>query len=262
MGTNSGVSNNPCPQDVTTATLLLLLLLVSPSLSFSIDTVSDISLMDAEESDARLFFANYTSSLLAVNTTILLYALAAAAVVGAVVLALYLLAIAPSRASGYGGGYGYSDYDSYSRGFRSSSSGYDILALISVASDLYGKISYGDVDCQKKIICEFMDKPEMFGDGAAQVKSGVQYATSWLAPLGFSIVDQISDAAMVDDEGGRNCEQRFQECDKVSLTKTVAEKSQEVKNVKKGLTKKNTEDMVKEETEVKEEYDEYYYDEK
>merc|ERR1711962_1588081 len=224
----------PPPSSSSSCTGLLLLLLVSPSLSFSIDTVSDISLMDAEEPDARLFFANYTSSLLAVNTTILLYALAAAAVVGAVVLALYLLANAPSRASGYGGGYGYS--------------GYDILTLISVASDLYGKISYGDVDCQKKIICEFMDKPEMFGDGAAQVKSGVQYATSWLAPLGFSIVDQISDAAMVDDEGGRNCEQRFQECDKVSLTKTVEEKSQEVKNVKKGLTKKNTEDMVKEET--------------
>jgi len=259
MGTESETINVRKMSVPAAGLLAGILVLVSPAFSFSMDSVSDISLMDAEESDARLFFANYTSSLLAVNTTILLYALAAAAVVGAVVLALYLLANAPSRASGYGG-YGYSDYDSYSRGFRSTSSGYDILTLISVASDLYGKISYGDVDCQKKIICEFMDKPEMFGDGAAQVKSGVQYATSWLAPLGFSIVDQISDAAMVDDEGGRNCEQRFQQCDKVSLTKTVAEKSQEVKNVKKGLTMKNTQEKVEEETNG--EYEEYYYDEK
>ena len=34
----------------------------------------------------------------------------------------------------------------------------------SVASDLYGKLTYDDLDCQKKIICEFMDEPEMFGE--------------------------------------------------------------------------------------------------
>ena len=146
-------------------------------------------------------------------------------------LALYLLANAPAR-SGYGYQYS-SDYDSSSRssvptstsillssrGFRSAGSGYDILTLISVASDLYGKLSYDDLDCQKKIICEFMDEPEMFGSGASKVKTslliscssssspssskvktGVQYAASWLAPLGFTIVDQISEAAMLDSQ--------------------------------------------------------------
>ena len=38
-----------------------------------------------------------------------------------------------------------------------------ILTLLSVASDIYSKMNYDDVDCQKKIICEFMDQPEMFG---------------------------------------------------------------------------------------------------
>ena len=127
-------------------------------------------------------------------------------------LALYLLANAPAR-SGYGYQYS-SDYDSSSRslvptstsillssrGFRSAGSGYDILTLISVATDLYGKLSYDDLDCQKKIICEFMDEPEMFGSGASKVKTGVQYAASWLAPLGFTIVDQISEAAMLDSQ--------------------------------------------------------------
>lgn len=38
------------------------------------------------------------------------------------------------------------------------------------------------------------------GQGGTQVKSGVQWAASWLAPFGFSIVDQISEAATLDDE--------------------------------------------------------------
>ena len=38
------------------------------------------------------------------------------------------------------------------------------------------------------------------GQGGTQVKSGVQWAASWLAPFGFSIVDQISEAATLNEE--------------------------------------------------------------
>ena len=72
--------------------------------------------------------------------------------------------------------------------------------MLSVASDIYSKMNYDDVDCQKKIICEFMEEPEMFGQGGSRVKSGVQWAASWLAPFGFRIVDQISEAATLDSE--------------------------------------------------------------
>ena len=41
--------------------------------------------------------------------------------------------------------------------------GSTILTLLSVASDIYSKMNYDDVDCQKKIICEFMEQPDMFG---------------------------------------------------------------------------------------------------
>ena len=34
------------------------------------------------------------------------------------------------------------------------------------------------------------------------MKSGVKFAASWLAPLGFSIVDQITEATTLDDEVG------------------------------------------------------------
>ena len=40
----------------------------------------------------------------------------------------------------------------------------------------------------------------IIGSGGESVKSGVKYAASWLAPLGFSLVDQITEAATLDQE--------------------------------------------------------------
>lgn len=105
------------------------------------------------------------------------------------------------------------------------STGSSILTLLSVASDIYSKLNYDDVDCQKKIICEFMEKPDMFGKGGSKVKTGVKWAASWLEPLGFGIVDQISEAATLDQEG--QCEQRYRECQKISLKETYEQVSGE-----------------------------------
>ena len=52
----------------------------------------------------------------------------------------------------------------------------------SVASDLYGKLTYDDVDCQKKIICEFMDEPEMFGEQSVPKTSVHQKTRSMVLP--------------------------------------------------------------------------------
>jgi len=208
--------------------------------------MADLSMVDA--SDPRLFFANYTSSLLAVNSTLLAYALAAAAVAGAVALALYVLSTQPAS-SGYNS---YSSYNQQSRGFRSEGgTGYDILTLLGVATDIYSKLNYDDTDCQKKIICEFMEEPDMFGNGGATVKSGVKYAASWLAPLGFSIVDQITEAATLEQEG--ECQQRYSQCSNISLKETYKEKSEVVKSVQSDFNNS---------TDKEEEYEyEYYEDE-
>jgi len=119
------------------------------------------------DSDPRLFFANYTSSLLAVNSTLLAYALAAAAIAGAVALALYFLSTQPASS-------GYSGYNNnyQSRGFRSGEgdTGYSVLTLLGVASEIYSKLNYDDIDCQKKIICEFMEEPDMFGERSVDKK--------------------------------------------------------------------------------------------
>ena len=109
-------------------------------------------------------------------------------------------------------------------GYVAGGTGFDVLTLLGVATDIYSKLSYDDTDCQKKIICEFMEEPDMFGKplvdtiieiisfclgiGGARVRSGVKYAASWLlAPLGFSIVDQITEAATLDDEVRWWCEE-------------------------------------------------------
>lgn len=228
--------------------------LVASSVAFNSDL---LELEDSYESDPRLFFANYTSSLISINSTILLYAVGAAAIVGAVALALYFLATSPAPSA-----YGSYQQQYQARGFRDNS-GYDILHFLAVATDIYSKLNKDDVDCQKKIICEFMDEPEMFGAGASKVKSGVQVATSWLKPFGFSIVDEISKATTVDAQDSRTCEERFEECNKISLKETVEEKAAAVNDVKKDLVSEPEEiedEEVAEEEEEEEEYEYYYED--
>jgi len=221
----------------------------------STDAYQYPSELDDIASDARLFFANYTSSLLTINTAILIYAVGAAAVMGAIVLAVYLLAQAPSSA-------GYSSY-AYSQSYQArgsrQNSGYDILHLMAVASDIYQKLESDDVDCQKKIMCEFFDEPEMFGNGALKVKSGFQTAASWLKPFGFTIVDQITEATTMNEQNSENCEETYKECDRLSLRDTVEEKAKVVKEVKSDLNKE-TKEEEKEEDKSEEEYEYYYED--
>ena len=133
----------------------------------------------------------------------------------------------------------------------------------------------------------------MFGQGGSRVKTGVQWAASWLEPLGFGIVDQISEAATLDDEVTGDgvvdvdddmfvlqgkCEQRYKQCEKISLKETFDQvgiaretsyfplnrriiiishqKSEEVRKVEADLAGKEEEQK---ESAEEEEY-EYYYE--
>jgi len=132
------------------------------------------------EADARLFFVNFTSSLVQVNTTILAYGLIFLAVVGAAAVALYYLYLeSQNSSSGYGS---YGNYNSYNYNYaRSANDGYDynglnIIQWISMLQDLYEKFDYNDLDCQKRLICEVMREPEYYGNMAQKFKSGFQYA--------------------------------------------------------------------------------------
>merc|ERR1712110_521894 len=97
----------------------------------------DVSLYE-DQSDPRVFFANYTSSLLAVNTTLLAYAgiiVAAGVVVG---LVLYFIATNPQQRY-YGNS---NDYNSQSRMLHDASSflgDFDLLGLVTMGVELYKK---------------------------------------------------------------------------------------------------------------------------
>merc|ERR1711934_792406 len=72
---------------------------------------------EGTDAEPRLLFANYTSSLLSVNSTILGYALLALSMGGALMVALYYLYLesASSSSSSYGSQYGHEHYDYYSQ---------------------------------------------------------------------------------------------------------------------------------------------------
>lgn len=75
----------------------------------------DLTDLQESSADPRIFFANFTSSLVQVNATILTYALIAIAVIGAAAIALYYLFLESQQSSGYGYGYnqGYSSEYNY-----------------------------------------------------------------------------------------------------------------------------------------------------
>merc|ERR1712158_196434 len=105
------------------------ILLLSAAACSALNT-EDVSLYE-DQSDPRVFFANYTSSLLAVNTTLLAYAgiiVAAGVVVG---LVLYFIATNPQQRY-YGNSNAYnSNYYSQSRMLHDASNflgDFDLLA--------------------------------------------------------------------------------------------------------------------------------------
>merc|ERR1712158_166590 len=106
-------------------------------------TTEDVSL-EEDTSSARVFFANYTSSLLAVNTTLLAYAgiiVAAGVVVG---LVLYFIATNPQQRY-YGNSNAYnSNYYSQSRMLHDASNflgDFDLLGLVTKGVELYKQLN-------------------------------------------------------------------------------------------------------------------------
>merc|ERR1711963_707626 len=109
-----------------------------------VNCLEDVSIYEDEASDPRLFFANYTSGLLAVNTTILAYAgiiVAAGVVVG---LVLYFIATNPQQRHYSSNAYSNSNYYSQARMLHDASSylgDYDLLGLVTKAVQIYNKLN-------------------------------------------------------------------------------------------------------------------------
>jgi len=168
------------------------------------------------EADPRLFIANFTSSLIQVNATILAYALIAVAVVGAVLVGLSFLFVetAGTSESAYGS-YGSNQY-AYGQYARSANNGFldglNIVSWISMLQEVYEKFDYNDLDCQKRLICEVMKEPGFYGAVAQKFKTGFQYA-KYLEILDLpddmrELLDEYMDANSRADQQ-KSCEEFF-----------------------------------------------------
>jgi len=179
-------------------------------------SADDFDLAEAE-ADPRLFFVNFTSSLVAVNTTLLAYGLIFLAIVGAGAVALYYLYLESQSSSSYGSQYS-NAYSSNYNYARSNDDGYDfgdlnIIQWISMLQDIYEKFDYNDLDCQKRLICEVMKEPEYYGNMALKFKSGFQYA-KYLEVLSLpddmrELLDEYLDANNRAEQQ-KSCEEFFQ----------------------------------------------------
>lgn len=196
-----------------------LLALTLLALGVSAD-LTDFDLSESESAgDPRLFFANFTSSLITVNSTLLAYALVGLAVAGAAGLALYYLYLqsASSGAGGYSYGNQYS-YNQYGYQSRSGDFGYDfnamnILQWISMLQEVYEKFDYNDVDCQKLLICEVLRDEDSFGAVSKRLQNGFELA-KYLEVLNMpdefrELLDEYMDASER-SLGQKECTEFFQ----------------------------------------------------
>merc|ERR1711868_58257 len=110
-----------------------------------VNCLEDVSIYEDEASDPRLLFANYTSGLLAVNTTILAYAgiiVAAGVVVG---LVLYFIATNPQSSKYYSSNsYSNSNYYSQARMLNDVTSNmgdWNLLGLVTKALEVYKQMN-------------------------------------------------------------------------------------------------------------------------
>merc|ERR1711950_24775 len=123
-------------------TLCAIAVMLSTASAYSTE---DLSLYEEDASDLRVFFANYTSGLLAVNTTILAYAgiiVAAGVVVG---LVLYFIATNPQSSRYYSNAYSNSGYYSSQARMLHEVAGvagdWDLVGLVTKALKVYKQLN-------------------------------------------------------------------------------------------------------------------------
>eukprot|EP00091_Calanus_sinicus_P012474 TRINITY_DN28096_c0_g1_i1.p1 TRINITY_DN28096_c0_g1~~TRINITY_DN28096_c0_g1_i1.p1 ORF type:complete len:172 (+),score=43.69 TRINITY_DN28096_c0_g1_i1:94-609(+) len=142
------------------------------------DNPGDYELLFEEvegQGDARLLFANFTSGLVAVNSTLLLLAALALGGLAALAYLFYTLSQNQSSTGGSYGSYGGSSQtygssyasDSYGRYRRDSddTEWIRILTLLDVGSDLYTNMTQKNLEesCPAKIMCQAFGSSDIFG---------------------------------------------------------------------------------------------------
>jgi len=190
----------------------------------------------AKEGDPRFLFANFTSSLLIVNSTLLAFAALALLGLGALAYLLYFLT---TQNSGGGGGYGYGsssgygyseDEYGYSRRFRRDTKDTEwirILTLLDVGTKMYNDMTPENMDkrCPAKIICQAFESREIIGGSQSYLSLFYQFINS----MKFVSNMEIDDNYLTEETS--SCKSRYPECPISLLTafKTAFEERKDAK---------------------------------
>jgi len=192
----------------------------------------------SKEGDPRLLFANFTSSLLIVNSTLLAYAALALAALGALAYLFYYLTTQNSSSGGYGygsssSGYGYGEdeYGGYSRRFRRDTRDTEwirILTLLDVGSQMYSDMTPANQDkkCPSKIICQAFESRDILGGSNSYLSIFYQFVNS----MRFT-GDENQDVDNYLTEETSSCRERYPDCD-LSLISRFQETFEERRNAK------------------------------
>merc|ERR1712179_500789 len=190
----------------------------------------------AKEGDPRFLFANFTSSLLIVNSTLLAFAALALLGLGALAYLFYFLTTQNSGGGGGYGGYGSSSGYGYSGGFRRDAKDTEwirILTLLDVGTKMYNDMTPENMDkkCPAKIICQAFESREIFGGSQSYLSMFYQFINSMTFGTNMAIDDNYL------TEETSSCKSRYPDCS-ISLLSSFKTAFEERKDAKLKFVKK------------------------
>merc|ERR1711992_520679 len=172
----------------------------------------------SSQGDPRLLFANFTSSLLIVNSTLLTYAALGLLGLAGLAYLFYFLTTQQSSGGGYGsssGGYGsqYSN-DDYGRFRREAedSEWIRILTLLGLSADLYNDLTQENIDknCPSKLICQAFESRDILGYEDSYIRKIYQLFTSLQFKTGGGVGDGLNDNKLTEENS--RCSSKYREC--------------------------------------------------
>jgi len=174
----------------------------------------------SSQGEPRLLFANFTSSLLIVNSTLLTYAALGLLGLAGLAYLFYFLTTQQSSSGGYGsssGGYGsqYSN-DEYGR-FRRDAEDSDwirILTMLGVSAELYNDLNQENINnnCPSKLICQAFESRDILGYEDSYMRKIYQLFTS----LQFKTDDGLNDNKLTEENS--TCSSKYLECEMSLIT--------------------------------------------
>merc|ERR1712113_860634 len=174
----------------------------------------------SSQGEPRLLFANFTSSLLIVNSTLLTYAALGLLGLAGLAYLFYFLTTQQSSSGGYGsssGSYGsqYSN-DDYGRFRRDAedSAWIRILTMLGLSAELYNDLTQENINnnCPSKLICQAFESRDILGYEDSYMRKIYQLFTSHQ----FQTDGGLNDNKLTEENS--TCSSKYLECEMSLIT--------------------------------------------